>query len=129
MKMISMSEKSVCDKTTLTSRIAWGTAPRQLLTLSTPSSWSNLPPLISTGGHVDYKVQHPIFQPTGLCSFALLAKPRVNTSSALLGLLHEGVLLAIRLCPASGTAVFHADGAESVFVAKVVPVQRIIFAG
>lgn len=129
MKMISMSEKSVCDKNTLTSRIACRTTPRQSLALGTPSSWSDLPPLVSTGGHVMCKVQHTIFQPTGPRSLALLAKSRVNTSPALLVLLHEGVLLAIRLCLALGTAGVHAADNSSIFVAKVVPVRQVHFAG
>lgn len=124
-----MSEKSEGGKDTLISSIACHSNMRQSMALSTPSSWPNLPTLISTGRHVMCKVQHTIFQPTGPCSLALLAKSRVNTSPALLGLLREGVLFAIGLRLAPGTAVFHTADAESVFVAKVVPVRQLRFAG
>lgn len=72
------------------------------------------------------KIQHTIVQPTGLCSVALLAKSRVNASLALLSLLYEGVLLAIRLCLALGMAVVYTADIGSIFVTKIVPVR---FAG
>lgn len=69
------------------------------------------------------KVKHTIIQPTGLRSCALLAKSRVDASLALLGVLHEGILLAIRLCLATGAAVVHTADTDTVFVAEVVPVR------
>lgn len=90
-------------------------------TLCVPGCGSHLPTLGSAGGTVVRKVENAILNPAGSSSIALLAKSRIDASFALLGLLHEGVLLALRLRLTSGTAVFHAADLNLGFVAEVVP--------
>jgi hypothetical protein len=71
------------------------------------------------------KVKHTIFNPAGLSPNALLPKPRIDASFALLGLRNERILLAFRLCLAYGAAVVHTAGLSFVFVAEVVPTRFV----
>lgn len=106
-RRISIPEKLAYDNNTRAGRLTCHTAFEQLMALSVPSSWSSLPPVVFTGGHIMCKVQYTIFQPTGLCSFPLLPKSTVDASLAMLGLLHERTLFAIKLYLTPGAAVVH----------------------
>lgn len=71
------------------------------------------------------EVEHAIFYPAGFSAVALLAKSGVDASLALLSFLHEGILLAFRLCLTSGAAVIDTPHISFVFVAEIVPIYFV----
>lgn len=86
---------------------------------------SHLPTHISTRSTVIREIEHTIFNPAGLSPVVLLPKPRIDASSALPGLRNEGILLAFRLCLASGAAVVHTADVKFVHVAEIVPTRFV----
>lgn len=86
---------------------------------------SHLPTLISTRSTVVRKIEHTIFNPAGLSPIVLLPEPRIDTSSTLLDLRNEGVLLAFGLCLASGAAGVHTADLSFIFVAEIIPTDFV----
>jgi hypothetical protein len=71
------------------------------------------------------EIEHTIFNPAGLNPIALLPKPRIDASLALLSLRNEGILLTFRLCLAYGAALIQAGDLSFILVAEIVPTRFV----